>query len=46
VLDRVDQFADFDPSRHYAPTVDEREMTPAERAAAGAVDVDDVAFDA
>ena len=27
VLDRVDQFADFDPRRHYAPTVDEREMT-------------------
>jgi hypothetical protein len=42
VLDRVDQFADFDPRRHYAPTVDEREMTGAERAAAGAVDVDDV----
>jgi P-loop Domain of unknown function (DUF2791) len=45
VLDRVDQFADFDPRRHYAPTVDEREMTAAERAAAGAADVDDVAFD-
>jgi hypothetical protein len=42
VLDRVDQFADFDPRRHYAPTVDEREMTSAERAAAGAADVDDV----
>ena len=45
VLDRVDQFADFDPRRHYAPTVDEREMTAAERAAAGAADVDDVVFD-
>jgi P-loop Domain of unknown function (DUF2791) len=42
VLDRVDQFAEFDPRRHYAPTVDEREMTGAERAAAGATDVDDV----
>jgi len=42
VLDRVDQFAEFDPRRHYAPTVDEREMTGAERAAAGAADVDDV----
>ena len=42
VLDRVDQFVEFDPRRHYAPTVDEREMTGAERAAAGAVDVDDV----
>jgi hypothetical protein len=42
VLDRVDQFADFNPRRHYAPTVDEREMTKAERAAVGATDVDDV----
>lgn len=42
VLDRVDQFVEFDPRRHYAPTVDEREMTGVERAAAGAVDVDDV----
>lgn len=45
VLDRVDQFSDFDPRRHYAPTVDEREMTSAERAAAGAADVDEVEFD-
>jgi hypothetical protein len=44
VLDRVDQFRDFDPRRHYAPTLDELEMTPAERAAAGAADVDDVEF--
>jgi hypothetical protein len=42
VLDRVDQFVEFDPRRHYAPTVDEREMTMSERAAAGAADVDDV----
>jgi P-loop Domain of unknown function (DUF2791) len=46
VLDRVDQFADFDPRRHYAPTVDEREMTGPERAAAGATDIDEVEFDA
>jgi hypothetical protein len=45
VLDRVDQFADFDPRKHYAPTVDEREMTGAERAAAGATDVDELEFD-
>ena len=42
VLDRVDQFPDFDPRQHYAPTIDEREMSAAERAAAGALDVDDV----
>jgi hypothetical protein len=45
VLDRVDQFADFDPRRHYAPTIDEREMTVAERASAGAASVDDVELD-
>jgi len=37
-----DQFPDFDPRKHYAPTIDEHEMTKAERAAAGAADVDDV----
>lgn len=45
VLDRVDQFADFDPRRHYAPTIDEQEMTVAERASAGAASVDDVELD-
>jgi P-loop Domain of unknown function (DUF2791) len=45
VLDRVDQFLDFDPRRHYAPTLDEREMTPAERAKAAASSVDDVALE-
>lgn len=42
VLDRVDQFADFDPRRHYAPTVDEREMSAAERNCAAATTVDDI----
>jgi hypothetical protein len=45
VLDRVDQFPDFDPRRHYAPTVDEREMTPAERACTAASSVDDIELD-
>ena len=45
VLDRVDQFPDFDPRRHYAPTVDEREMTAAERACAAASSVDDIELD-
>ena len=45
VLDRVDQFADFDPRRHYVPTIDEREMTVAERASAGVASVDDVELD-
>ncbi len=45
VLDRADQFPDFDPRRHYAPTVDEREMTAAERACAAASSVDDIELD-
>jgi hypothetical protein len=45
VLDRVDQFPDFDPRRHYAPTLDEREMTPAERATAAASSVDEIALE-
>jgi hypothetical protein len=45
VLDRVDQFSDFDPRRHYAPTVDEREMTAAERACASSSSVDDIELD-
>jgi hypothetical protein len=45
VLDRVDQFPDFDPRRHYTPTLDEREMTPAERATAAVSSVDDVALE-
>lgn len=34
VLDRVDQFEDFDPRVHYALTVGRDELTPAERAVA------------
>lgn len=45
VLDRVDQFADFDPRRHYAPTLDEREMTAAERAVSPAHSVEDIELD-
>jgi len=41
VLDRVDQFADFDPRRDYPPTVSTAELTETERnAAAGADDVE------
>lgn len=45
VLDRVDQFDDFDPRQHYALTLDERELTPAERAARSAGGVDDIELD-
>lgn len=47
VLDRVDQFDDFDPRKHYALTVSDGELTEVERnAAAGQpVGVDDVHLD-
>jgi P-loop Domain of unknown function (DUF2791) len=46
VLDRIDQFADFDPRRHYALTVTEGELTAVERNAVAARDVDDIDLEA
>ena len=37
VLDRVDQFADFDPRKHYALTVSAGELSEEERNAAGLI---------
>jgi hypothetical protein len=48
VLDRVDQFADFDPRRHYALTMSPGELTEVERnalAGGGGDDPDDVDLD-
>jgi hypothetical protein len=42
VLDRVDQFPDFDPRRDYALTMAEAELTPTERVARAAESVDDI----
>jgi len=42
VLDRVDLHESFDPRQHYKLTLAENEMTAIERAAAGAVSVDDI----
>jgi hypothetical protein len=42
VLDRIDQFPDFDPRQHYALTVSDTELTAVERNAAAARDVDDI----
>ena len=39
VLDRVDQFLDFDPRQHYALTLSATEMTEVERNAASADDI-------
>jgi hypothetical protein len=45
VLDRVDQFADFDPRRHYALTVSDQERTAVERSARSAARADDIELD-
>jgi hypothetical protein len=42
VLDRIDQFADFDPRQHYALTINESELNRVERQAMGATDVDEI----
>ena len=44
ILDRVDLHEDFDPRRHYTLTLADSEMSPVERAAAGAASVDDIAL--
>jgi hypothetical protein len=45
VLDRVDQFPEFEPRRHYALTIADSELTPVERQATGASDVDEIEID-
>jgi len=42
VLDRIDQFDDFDPRQHYALTISESEVTAVERQAMGASNVDEI----
>ena len=42
ILDRVDQFTDFDPHVHYKLTIQDAEMTTIERSAASATSVDDI----
>ena len=45
VLDRIDQFPDFDPRQHYALTVSDAELTEVERNARGASSVDEIELD-
>jgi hypothetical protein len=45
ILDRVDQFADFDPRRHYALTIEDAELTDVERHARAAKSPDDVTLE-
>lgn len=42
VLDRVDQFDDFDPRKHYKLTISDGELTEVERNARAALSVDDI----
>jgi hypothetical protein len=42
VLDRIDQFEDFNPRQHYALTIHEAELSLIERQAMGARDVDEI----
>jgi hypothetical protein len=42
ILDRIDQFADFDPRQHYQLTINDTELTAVERQAMGATDVDQI----
>ena len=45
VLDRVDQFADFNPREHYTLTMNDNELTTIERQAMGATDVNEIELD-
>ena len=45
VLDRIDQFSDFNPRQDYALTLDENELNPVERQAMGATNADDIELD-
>jgi P-loop Domain of unknown function (DUF2791) len=45
VLDRIDQFPDFNPREHYALTITESELTVVERQVFGATDVDAIELD-
>jgi hypothetical protein len=45
ILDRLDQFAEFEPRAHYALTIGEAELTPVERQAMAASGVDDIELD-
>ena len=42
LLDRIDQFPDFDPGEHYQLTLSDAELTVAERGARGATSPDDI----
>ncbi len=45
VLDRIDQFEDFDPREHYSLTITDAELSDAERVVRAADNIDDIELD-
>jgi len=45
ILDRVDQFPDFNPREHYTLTMNDTELTVVERQAMGVTDVEEIELD-
>ncbi len=45
VLDRIDQFPDFNPRQDYALTLDEKELNPVEKQAMGVTNANDIELD-
>ena len=45
ILDRIDQYEDFAPEKHYALTLTDTELTPVERQLTQAEAVDDIELD-
>ena len=45
VLDRIDQFPDFNPRQDYALTLDEKELNPVEKQAMGGTNANDIELD-
>lgn len=45
VLDRIDQFSDFDPRQDYALTLDEKELNSVEKQAMGVTNANDIELD-
>jgi hypothetical protein len=45
VLDRIDQFSEFDPRQHYALTIADAELTAVERNARASIHVNDIELD-
>jgi hypothetical protein len=45
VLDRIEQFADFDPRRHYKPVIGNVELNEAEQAVAAPISIEEISLE-